>query len=257
MSKTTLSIVCPAYNEEQRVVQLLNHLAEEAHTAIAEADLELVDVVLVDDGSTDNTVGVLNDHSSLIPNLRILTNGTVNRGKGAAVADGVKAANGDLTLITDVDLSTPLSEIGKLSSEIEEGADIAIGSRAIDRSLVVAPAYREYIGRTFNAYVRLMTGLPFIDTQCGFKLLRTAIGREILSEQITQGFAYDVELLLRARLGRLEVREVPVIYLHNHDSRVKIINSSLAMARDIARLAYHLRLILRTSQLTIAGCGFR
>jgi glycosyltransferase involved in cell wall biosynthesis len=165
-----------------------------------------------------------------------------NEGKGAAVAAGVAVASGELVLISDVDLAAPLSEAGALLEAIDEGADGAIGSRAIDRGLVTGiPLGRRVMGRGFNGLVRTMSGLPYRDTQCGFKLFRTPVARRLLAEQITPRFAFDVEMLMRARRDGLEVDEVPIEYHHDPDSSIAPGRASLQMAWDVARLAVRLR----------------
>jgi dolichyl-phosphate beta-glucosyltransferase len=154
----------------------------------------------------------------------------------------VRAARGELALLIDVDLSTPLGELTKLARSLEAGADVAIGSRDLPGSVVVnAPEHRKHIGRAFNLMVRRLTGLPFRDTQCGFKLMTTETARSLLRDQLVHGFAFDVELLLRARAMGLEIAEVPVVYIHDRDSKVNPLAASPRMAADVLRLAWRFR----------------
>jgi dolichyl-phosphate beta-glucosyltransferase len=236
----TLSLVIPAYNEEARLPALLEVLASSAEAAVAEAGLDLLEALIVDDGSSDRTREILTESTK--PMLRPVLDHTENRGKGAAVADGVRHARGDFVLIADVDLSTPLGELCKLSAAIREGADLAIGSRAVAGAVVErGPAHRKLTGKAFSSAVEMLTGLGVSDTQNGFKLLPTSAARELFSEQICPGFAFDVELLMRAKLAGLRIAEVPVLYVHDARSRVRIAQASLQMLRDVALLAYRLK----------------
>jgi glycosyltransferase involved in cell wall biosynthesis len=242
MAATTISLVIPSYNEERRLPRLAAALRDSAPRDLAAAGLELVETIVVDDGSLDSSADVLRQEESMTPGLIPLIREGRNEGKGAAVAAGVAAASGDLVLISDVDLAAPLSEAGALLEAIDHGADGAIGSRAIDRGLVTGiPLGRRVMGRAFNGLVRTMSGLPYRDTQCGFKLFRTPVARRLLAEQITPRFAFDVEMLMRARRDGLEVEEVPIEYHHDPDSSIAPGRASLQMAWDVARLAVRLR----------------
>jgi glycosyltransferase involved in cell wall biosynthesis len=239
---STLSLVIPAFNEEARLPTLLQALAGSAGAATAAAELDLIEVVLVDDGSSDGTRRMLREAEAENPRVRSLLGSGANRGKGAAIAEGVRHARGDYVLLADVDLSTPLEELPKLAAALRGGADIAIGSRGLPGSVVErGPAHRKLTGRTFSGAVRVLTGLRLRDTQNGFKLLPAEVARELLSEQICEGFAFDVELLLRADMAGLRIAEVPVLYIHDSRSRVQVASASVEMLRDVALLAYRLR----------------
>ena len=178
MGRPTLSLVIPVFNEADRLPVLLNGLPEAVETC-REAGLELVELVVVDDGSTDGTVEILSRRSEedrLVTGAFMVT----NRGKGAVVAEGVRRARGDLVLIADVDMSTPLSEVGKLHRPLTDGYDLAIGSRSLERELVERSRYRDVMSRAYNGLVRALSGLPHRDTQCGFKLVPTALCRTLL-----------------------------------------------------------------------------
>ena len=170
----------------------------------------------------------------------VITGGP-NEGKGAATAAGVRRARGDLTLLCDVDVSTPLADVAVLHAALNDGADVAIGSRDLPDSDIRAPEHRQRIGRVFALLVRRLTGLPFRDTQCGFKLMPTATAVALHREQRVKGFASDVELLLRARELGLRVAEVPVRYFHDDDSKVNPLVDAPRMGADLVRLAWRQR----------------
>ncbi len=168
---------------------------------------EFSEIVVVDDGSRDRTAEVARQSG-----VRVLQN-PGNRGKGYTVRHGMLEARGEWALFSDADLSAPIEELDKLWAAVDrEAAQAAIGSRALDRSLIGVhqPAFRENMGRVFNALMRLETGLPFRDTQCGFKLFQTQAAREIFSRQRLDGFGFDVEVLFIARRLGYRTLEVPV-----------------------------------------------
>jgi glycosyltransferase involved in cell wall biosynthesis len=237
----TLSIVIPAYNEKERIPALLQTL-ETAPAVVEEAGLQLQEILIVDDGSDDGTKQLLSEAEQTHPLLRPLLQFKHNRGKGAAVASGALEARAAYVLIADVDLSTPLTELGKLVVAIGDGADIAIGSRHVEGAEVDrGPAHRKLLGKAFNGAVRTLTGLDARDTQCGFKLLPTPLARPLLAAQTCPGFAFDVELLLRADAAGLSIVEVPVIYLHDPRSRVRVASASWQMLKDVFGLSYRIR----------------
>jgi dolichyl-phosphate beta-glucosyltransferase len=233
----TLSIVVPAYNEARRLPVLFAALEGDADRQARLAGLELVEVLVVDDGSTDETPELLEKRASEDARLRVIRLER-NRGKGAAVRCGVLAVISPYVLVTDVDLSTPLSELATLKAALEEGNDLAIGSRGLPLSRIAVhqPRHRELMGKSFNALLRLLTGLPYHDTQCGFKLFRSQNTRVLFELQQIEGFAFDAELCLNAsRLG-LPVAEVPVAWNDNRDTKVKLLRSSSRMALDLFRI---------------------
>lgn len=236
---TTLSVVIPIFNEERRLHTLLDGLRTDADRVCAALDLELLEVIAVDDGSTDRTAELLAGFDALGERFRVLRFPR-NRGKGAAVRDGMLVARGDLALMSDADLSTPLEELGLLLGAVRAGADIAIGSRALDRSkvLVHQPLYRELMGRVFNRLLRRVTRLPWRDTQCGFKLFRLEGTIRLFELQRVEGFAFDAELLVNARRLGLEVNEIPVRWIDDPDTHVGLVSSSAQMALDTLRIAY-------------------
>lgn len=217
-------------------------LEEDADRIMSESGLALRELILVDDGSTDGTAELLESFARRDARVTTLPLDR-NRGKGAAVREGMLAASSDLALMTDVDLSTPLEDVGLLVPALEGGNDIAIASRALksSRVLVRQPAHRELMGKAFNVGVRLLTGVPWRDTQCGFKLFRTESTRRVFELQRTEGFAFDVEVLVVARRLGLGITEVPVRWIDHPDTRVGVVTSSTGMALDVVRIAYRAR----------------
>ena len=238
----TVSLVIPSYNEERRLPRLLDALRTTAAPDLARAGLELVEAIVVDDGSVDASADILRDRAPDTPLLNAVVRTGDNEGKGAAIKAGVERARGELVLLSDVDLAAPLTEARTLLAALDGGADVAIGSRAIDPSVVTGiPLRRRVMGRVFNRLVRTVAGLPYSDTQCGFKLLGSDLARELMTEQLAPGFAFDVELLMRARRSGRVVAEVPIAYHHDPDSSIAAAGASYRMAWDVARLARRLR----------------
>ncbi|HEV2047403.1 MAG TPA: dolichyl-phosphate beta-glucosyltransferase [Chthoniobacterales bacterium] len=228
------SVVVPCFNEAARIGQTIHATLDYLNTASPESEL-----IVVNDGSTDETSTIA--RNALAPakiEARLLEN-FPNRGKGAAVGRGLLAAQRPIGLFFDADLSTPLSEIPKVIEPIANGdVDLAFGSRALDRSLIGQhqPWRREQAGRVFNLLVRIATGLPFWDTQCGFKAFRLDVCRPILEAVRIEGFAFDVELLYLADRAGLRLREIPVRWNHAEGSKVQFIHDSLRMLREVIAL---------------------
>jgi dolichyl-phosphate beta-glucosyltransferase len=225
------SVVIPCFNEEARIGETLrvalDYLAANAPTS---------ELIIVNDGSTDATGTIARKILAETKIATRLLENFPNRGKGAAVRSGLLAARKPIGLFFDADLSTPLEETPKLIEPIANGdVDLAFGSRALDRSLIGIhqPWRREQAGRIFNLLVRLATGLPFWDTQCGFKALRLEVCRPILEAARVNGFAFDVELLLLARRAGLRIREIPVRWNHAEGSKVRFFHDSLRMLREV------------------------
>ncbi len=235
MRETPLTVVVPAYNETRRLTDNLLTVLSYLRTYRPDAEL-----IVVDDGSTDGTAEVAEELFSRRPdvNARVLRFAQ-NRGKGAAVREGLLASRTPIALFTDADLSTPITELPKVVSPLEvDSCDITFGSRALDRRLIGQrqPWRREQGGKVFNALVRLMTGLPFRDTQCGFKAFRMEVTRPILERAQDDGFGFDVELLFLAQQAGLRMCEVPVRWDHAVGSKVHIVHDSLRMFWDVVHL---------------------
>src|SRR3989442_640564 len=228
------SVVIPCFNEAARIGGTLRSTLDYLTANAPQSEL-----IVVNDGSTDETgaiarkiLGETNLQTRLIENFP-------NRGKGAAVRSGLLAAREPIGLFSDADLSTPLTETPKLIEPIANGeVDIAFGSRALDRSLIGIhqPWRREQGGRVFNLLVRVATGLPFWDTQCGFKAFQLDVCRPILEAAHVHGFAFDVELLYLAKRAGLRIREIPVRWNHAEGSKVSFFRDSLRMLREVIAL---------------------
>jgi dolichyl-phosphate beta-glucosyltransferase len=235
MKRPPLAVVVPAFNEAQRLADTLSVLL-----AYLQSHRPQSEVIAVDDGSTDHTARVAEEVFARNPevNARVLRFES-NRGKGRAVRAGLLAALAPIAVFSDADLSTPISELPKIVEPIEAGDyDIVFGSRALNRKLIGKrqPWRREQGGKVFNLIVRLTTGLPFADTQCGFKAFRMDAARPIIEQARTEGFGFDVELLYLARKAGLRLLETPVRWDHNEGSKVNIIHDSLRMFAEVLPL---------------------
>ncbi len=235
------SVVIPCFNEQARIGETLrvtlDYLAANAPTS---------ELIVVNDGSTDATAAIVREVFSRTNIATRLLENFPNRGKGAAVRSGLLAAREPIGLFSDADLSTPLEETPKLIDPIANGeVDIAFGSRALDRSLIGIhqPWRREQGGRVFNLLVRVATGMPFWDTQCGFKAFRLDVCRPILEAARVNGFAFDVELLLLAQRAGLRIREIPVRWNHAEGSKVSFFRDSLRMLREVIAMRAHVATI--------------
>jgi glycosyltransferase involved in cell wall biosynthesis len=228
------SIIIPCFNEERRVGETLRVTIEYLAANAPESEL-----IVVNDGSTDATGRIARQILSETKIATRVLENFPNRGKGAAVRTGLLAARGLIGLFSDADLSTPIEEAPKLIEPIANGEiDIAFGSRALDRGLIGVhqPWRREQAGRVFNLLVRVATGLPFWDTQCGFKAFRLDVCRPILERARINGFAFDVELLFLAHRAGLRIREIPVRWNHAEGSKVSFFKDSLRMLREVIGL---------------------
>ena len=225
-----LSIIIPAVNEERRLPETL----EKVHKYLMGKGF-CAEVLVVDDGSTDRTSQVVVEASERFPEVRRLGNPT-NHGKGFAVRQGMLAARGEIALFSDADLSTPIEEADKLIAALREGSyDGAIGSRGLDRSLIETQQslMRRAGGVFFNRMVRLLTGLAFADTQCGFKAFRMERARILFEQQRIIGFGFDPEILYLARRHGLRVAEIPVRWAHDPGSKVKFVKDGLRMVGEL------------------------
>jgi len=230
-----LSIIIPAYNEESRLPKTLerihNYVVSRAYSA---------EVIVVDDGSRDGTVRLVEESMKKYPELRLVSN-TSNRGKGFSVRHGMLKARGEIALFTDADLSAPIEEADKLVAAIcTEQYDAAIGSRAMRNMIEVHQSLlRRMAGKIFNVLVRLATGVDFGDTQCGFKAFRRESSRILFEQQLIEGFGFDPEILFLARYHRLQVAEVPVRWAHVPGTKVHVFSDSLRMFRDLAKIRWN------------------
>ena len=232
-----LSIVIPAYHEEKRIArsldEVLRFLVAKSYSA---------EVIVVDDGSQDGTDRVVNEwigkYREAGEELRLLTN-TPNRGKGFSVKRGLSEANGDIVLFSDADFSSPITEAPKLIDPILEGkADVTFGSRALNRALIGKrqPLFRDFGGRVFNLFMRAITGLPFKDTQCGFKAFKREPALPVFELQSIERFGFDPEVLYIARKRGLRLLEVPVVWNDAEGSTVRYASDSINMFVDLVRI---------------------
>ena len=220
-----LSLVIPAYNEAARIGASL----EKIHTFLQSQGWK-ADVIVVNDGSTDETAAIVNGFAARHPGFRLLDN-PGNRGKGYSVRNGMLQASGDVLLFSDADLSSPIEESLKLLNAIDAGADVAIGSRWVQTQLQTRrqPLYRQLFGRMFNLALRLILGLQFKDTQCGFKAFRQQAARAIFPLQQIERWGFDPELLFLARKFQFRVVEVPVQWAHREGTRINPVRDGLRM----------------------------
>jgi dolichyl-phosphate beta-glucosyltransferase len=235
MANPYLSIVIPAYNESLRVGKTLDEVR-----IYASAKPFDVEIVLVDDGSSDHTPELFREFQSLWPRTQVLLN-EVNRGKGFSVRRGVLEAQGEVVLFTDADLSAPIEEADKLLAALEaKSADTAIGSRALDRKLIGVrqPLRRELAGRFFNLLVRLFTGLKLHDTQCGLKLFRRHSTRRAFELQQVERFGFDPEVLFLIQYLGGKIVEVPVRWNDNPATKVHFLRDSTRMFLDLIVLRW-------------------
>jgi glycosyltransferase involved in cell wall biosynthesis len=219
--RRSISIIIPAYNEEKRLPATLSRV----QAYLESTSWEFAEVIVIDDGSGDGTVNVARKAG-----VRVLRN-PANRGKGYSVRHGMLEAKAEWVLFSDADLSTPIEELEKLWCAVErEKAQAAIGSRDLDRSLIGVrqPFFREFGGRVFNLVIRLITGLPFHDTQCGFKLFEGAAAREIFRRQRVERFGFDVEALYIAQSLGYRTLEVPVRWDDVAGTKVRMLGAVAA-----------------------------
>jgi len=229
------SIVIPAYNEQARIGATLTEVvrAVEIHSWNAE-------VIVVDDGSTDSTVPIVESVAARHPYVRLLRNGT-NRGKGYSVRNGMLHASGDIALFTDADLSSPIEEASRLFNAIREGADVAIGSRwlAQSRQTIRQPLYRRFFGRCFNVVTRMIMRLPFADTQCGFKAFTRPAAQTVFQLQQIERWGFDPEILFIALKRGYVIREVPVSWAHDQRTRISYLHDGLQMLSELLLIRWN------------------
>jgi dolichyl-phosphate beta-glucosyltransferase len=229
-----LSIVVPSFNEELRLPASLERIARYV-SAVGRPS----EVIVVDDGSTDRTAEVAARYADRIANLRVVGNGR-NRGKGYSVRHGMQEARGEYVLFTDADLSAPIEEADKLLGALH-GHEVAIGSRAMDRSLIQVheSPFREFAGIVFNRIVRIVLRLPFVDTQCGFKAFRREPCRILFEQQRIERFGFDPELLYLARHHRLRAIEIPVLWSHSPATKINMMRDSIQMFVDVFTIRWN------------------
>ena len=226
-----LSVVIPCYNEERRLPPTLESIRRYLRLHQIQGEL-----ILVDDGSRDGTRSLMRAEAARHGDVRVVAV-SPNRGKGRAVAEGVRVARTEHVLVSDADLSTPIEELSKLQAALARGADVAIGSRAAPGAREIdQPLHRQLMGKTFNRLVQTLLLPGFRDTQCGFKLFRGQVAHGLFSGLLIEGFAFDVEVLVRALDAGCTVEEVPVRWFNSGTSTVAPLRASTTMLRDLLRL---------------------
>ena len=235
MEPATYSIILPAYNESARIAATLDKIL--AHATRRDWNLE---VIVVDDGSNDDTPGIVREYARKHAVMRLLEN-PGNRGKGYSVRNGMLHAKGEILLFSDADLSSPIEEADRLFAAIGEGADIAIGSRWVDRRLQIRrqPLYRRLFGRIFNLALRVILGLQFKDTQCGFKAFTRRSAQAIFPLQKIERWGFDPELLYLAKKFGFVVREVPVAWSHREGTRIHPVRDGIRMFGELLRIRWY------------------
>ena len=224
------SIVIPAFNERARIPATLRSVVDCVRTRGWSAE-----VIVVNDGSSDETAQLVSEFSEHAPEVRLIENPR-NCGKGYSVRSGILHALGEVVMFTDADLSSPIEEAERLFAAIAHGADIAIGSRwlASSRQTHRQPLYRQFFGRCFNALTRMVMNLPFADTQCGFKAFTRSAAQTVFQLQTIERWGFDPEILFIALKRGYHIQEVPVSWAHDARSRISYLRDGLQMLKELA-----------------------
>jgi dolichyl-phosphate beta-glucosyltransferase len=227
-----LSVVIPAFNEAQRIGDTVDQVI-----SYLDSRWKRWELIIVDDGSGDGTASVVRNRFPQLTRIRLIVN-SKNCGKGYAVRTGMLAAEGDLILFSDADLSAPIQELENLLLPVRQGYHVAIGSRALRRELIMArqSRWRESAGLAFNFALQFITGLKFHDTQCGFKLFRREAARKVFARQQVWSFGFDAEILYLAKKYGFRSIEVPVRWAHSDGSKVHVLRDGLTMVCDLFRI---------------------
>ena len=230
MTYPQYSIVIPAFNERARILATLGSVIECVRERRWSAE-----VIVVNDGSTDETAAMVRAFALTAPEVRLVENPR-NCGKGYSVRSGLLHAQGDIVMFTDADLSAPIEEAERLFAAISAGADIAIGSRwlATSRQTHRQPFYRQFLGRCFNALTRAVMRLPYADTQCGFKAFTRNAAQTVFQLQTIERWGFDPEILFIARKRGYRVQEVPVSWAHDARSRISYLRDGIQMLKELA-----------------------
>jgi glycosyltransferase involved in cell wall biosynthesis len=235
MHRPALSIVIPAYNEANRIEATLARVLE----CVDERGWD-AEVLVVDDGSSDETEHVVQRWMESHSRLQLIKNDG-NRGKGYSVRNGLLQAAGNIVMFTDADLSAPMEEAERLMAALDAGADVAIGSRWLDKQkqTVHQPMYRRFFGRCFNQLTKRVMGLPFEDTQCGFKAFKREAAQTIFRLQTIERWGFDPEILFIARKLKCKVVEVPVTWGHDERSRMSYLKDGMKMLEEMAQIRWN------------------
>jgi glycosyltransferase involved in cell wall biosynthesis len=229
------SIIIPAYNESARLGATLDSVSKYIRAQQWDAE-----IVVVDDGSRDNTAELVREQTKFNPAVRLIEN-PGNRGKGYSVRNGMLNAGGEILLFTDADLSARIEESHKLFAAISAGADVAIGSRWLQPDLQAhrQSLVRQFYGRTFNLILRILLGLKLKDTQCGFKAFSRSAAQKLFSMQTIEGWGFDAELLFLATRSRLKIKEVPVVWSDAVGTRINPLRDGLHMMAEVLTIRWN------------------
>jgi glycosyltransferase involved in cell wall biosynthesis len=232
------SIVIPAYNESERIVATLDKVL--AYIAGQPEFAGKTEVLVVNDGSRDNTADIVKSFATKNPAVQLVEN-PGNRGKGYSVRNGMMRATGDIRLFSDADLSSPISEAPKLFAAIASGNDVAIGSRWLDSRTQTERQsfFRQLIGRVFNLLLRVFLGIKEKDTQCGFKAFSSRAAEAIFPRQLIERWGFDPELIYLARRSGFKIAEVPVAWAHDERSKLNPIKDGFKMGLEILRVRWN------------------
>jgi dolichyl-phosphate beta-glucosyltransferase len=235
MIELTHTFILPAYNESERLATSIPKVLDYIHARELQAE-----IIVVNDGSTDSTAEVVQRFAAANPMIVVLEN-PGNRGKGYGVRNAMLHAKGAVALFTDADLSSPITEADKLFAALADGADVAIGSRWLKRELQTEsqPVYRQLYGRLFNLGLRVVLGLNYRDTQCGFKAFTSHAIQVVFTRQRVERWGFDPELLFLAKVHKLKTVEIPVEWAHDHRSKINPLRDGLRMGLDVLRIRWN------------------
>jgi glycosyltransferase involved in cell wall biosynthesis len=233
LSTIHLSVIIPVYNEAARIPSTLPQVLQ-----FLDARPQSYELIVVDDGSKDDTANQVEVLIRNQPRARLLRC-PVNRGKGAAVRAGMLSARGEFLLFTDADLSAPIGELDRLLDPLRNGYDVTLGSRALKPEWIQTPRSRQTAGRVFNVFLRTITGLPFQDTQCGFKAFRREAAHRIFPLATIDGFGFDPEILYLARKFGYRTLEVPIHWAHSEGTKVRMFRDGARMLNDLLRIRWN------------------
>jgi dolichyl-phosphate beta-glucosyltransferase len=235
MEPVSYSIVIPAYNESERLQSSLQKIVD----FLGEQSM-IAEVLIVNDGSRDNTPEIIRQYASRYPYIRLIEN-PGNRGKGFSVRNGMLQATGDIVLFTDADLSAPITEAPKLFAEIQKGADVAFGSRWLLAKLQTErqSIMRQIAGRAYNIFMRVLLGLQYKDTQCGFKAFNRRAIDALFTRQRIERWGFDVELLFLAQKFGLKIVEVPVQWAHDDRSKINPLVDGMKMFGEMLSIRWN------------------
>ena len=234
MQNLSYSIIIPAYNESQRIAASLDKII-----AYTSEQQWMTEILIVNDGSRDNTSDIVREYAKTHPQVRLIEN-PGNRGKGYTVRNGMSQATGEILLFTDADLSSPIQESKKLFAAIQAGADVAIGSRWLQAELQTErqPLHRQVFGRIFNLLLRIILGLKYKDTQCGFKAFTRKAALSLFPRQRIERWGFDPELLFLSQKYGLNIAEVPVEWAHDDRSKINPVVDGFKMFTEMLRIRW-------------------